>query len=203
MENRDIEQEIINAARETFIHCGYTDASMTEIAERVGINRPTLHYYFRTKEKLFNAVFGGIIKESIEKIRYMLHSDRPFLERLDTIIDSYYEHFKANPDLPMFFLKEIQRNPAGFIGEVNHAEIRNLLMEVMTLYEREIKEKKINDVSFDLVLPSFYMLLITPFIGERLMENPVFNVSFDADDYLQRWKANMLQYFSLLLGIEN
>ena len=201
MENRNLEQDIIKVARDVFIHNGYTETSMTDIAEKTGINRPTLHYYFRTKDKLFDAVFGDIIKESMELIRYMLHSDLPFIERLETIIDSYFAHFKNNPDLPMFFLKEIQREPIGFLNEINQPGIRNLLVEVMTLYEKEIRESKIKEVPFDIALPSFYMLLITPFIGERLMETPVFNDTFNMENYLKRWKEYMLKHYSLMLGI--
>ena len=202
MENKDLENEIINVARETFIQNGYTDASMSDIAARLGINRPTLHYYFRTKDKLFNAVFGDIIKESIELIKNILRSDLPFLERLDKIIDCYYAHFIKNPDLPIFFLKEIHRNPIGFIKEIKQPEVAQLLMEMMALYNNEIKEHKINDISFDLTLPSFYMLLITPFIGQRLMETPVFNDTFNMENYLKRWKEYMLEHYSLMLGIK-
>ena len=201
MENRDLENEIINVARETFIQCGYTEASMSDIATKLGINRPTLHYYFRTKEKLFDSVFGDIIKESIELIQDMHKSGLSFLEQLDAIIDSYYAHFTKNPDLPMFFLKEMHRNPKGFIEEINQPEIRDLLMEEMALYENLIKEKKIKNVPFDLTLPSFYMLLITPFIGQRLMQTPIFNSAFNMEDYLKRWKEYMLKHFSLILGI--
>ena len=201
MEKRDLEQEIINAARETFIHCGYTDASMTDIAKTVGINRPTLHYYFRTKDKLFNAVFGDIIKESIDQIRYIFHPDIPLLERLDYIIDSYYKHFKLHPDLPMFFLKEIQRNPTAFVSEIHQPEVSALLLEVMGLYHKEIEMKQIQNVPFELSMPAFYMLLITPFIGQRLMETPIFGVEFDLDKYLLKWKKYMLDHFDKMLVI--
>ena len=101
----------------------------------------------------------------------------------------------------MFFLKEIQREPTGFLNEVNQPGIRNLLLEVMELYNKEIREGKLRDLPFDIALPSVYMLLITPFIGERLMETPVFNATFNMENYLKRWKEYMLQHFSLMLGI--
>lgn len=51
--NEDLEKKIIEAAKELFIENGFAETSMSDIAAKVGINRPALHYYFRTKDKMF------------------------------------------------------------------------------------------------------------------------------------------------------
>ena len=58
-EHSDLEQQIIKTAQQLFIEKGFVETSMSDIAATVGINRPTLHYYFRTKDKMFKAVFGS------------------------------------------------------------------------------------------------------------------------------------------------
>lgn len=50
--NEDLEKKIIEAAKELFIENGFAETSMSDIAAKVGINRPALHYYFRTKDKM-------------------------------------------------------------------------------------------------------------------------------------------------------
>ena len=60
-ENNHLEQRIIETAQQLFIEKGFTETSMSDIAHTVGINRTTLHYYFRTKDKMFQAVFNKII----------------------------------------------------------------------------------------------------------------------------------------------
>ena len=60
-EHSDLEQQIIKTAQQLFIEKGFVETSMSDIAATVGINRPTLHYYFRTKDKMFKAVFGSIV----------------------------------------------------------------------------------------------------------------------------------------------
>ena len=65
----DTEARIIDAARELFIEKGYAATSMSDIAARAGMNRPALHYYFRTKERMFRAVFGGIVDEIVPRIQ--------------------------------------------------------------------------------------------------------------------------------------
>lgn len=56
-QTENIESRIIEAAKQEFIKKGFEQTSMSDIAAVVGINRPTLHYYFRTKDKMFQAVF--------------------------------------------------------------------------------------------------------------------------------------------------
>ena len=55
-QTENIESRIIEAAKQEFIKKGFEQTSMSDIAAVVGINRPTLHYYFRTKDKMFQAV---------------------------------------------------------------------------------------------------------------------------------------------------
>ena len=61
-EHSDLEQQIIKTAQQLFIEKGFVETSMSDIAATVGINRPTLHYYFRTKDKMFKAVNTGYSK---------------------------------------------------------------------------------------------------------------------------------------------
>ena len=53
-ETIDTEQRILDAAREVFSKSGLKGARMVEIAEKAGINRAMLNYYFRTKQKLYD-----------------------------------------------------------------------------------------------------------------------------------------------------
>ena len=65
---------------------------MSDIAARVGINRPTLHYYYRTKDKMFQAVFLSIIQSFIPKIQDVFVDDnKPFSEKIRIVVDTYLE----------------------------------------------------------------------------------------------------------------
>ena len=68
-EHSDLEQQIIKTAQQLFIEKGFVETSMSDIAATVGINRPTLHYYFRTKDKMFKAGFGSIVMSLMPKIK--------------------------------------------------------------------------------------------------------------------------------------
>lgn len=69
-------EEILDAAERLFARCGFDGASMREIAQSAGVAQALLHYHFRTKEGLFEAMFARR-SGAINRIR---------LARLDAMI---------------------------------------------------------------------------------------------------------------------
>lgn len=67
--SENLETKIIEIAKQQFIENGFVETSMSDIAAKVGINRPGLHYYFRTKDRMFQAVFGDIVQSYYLKYR--------------------------------------------------------------------------------------------------------------------------------------
>lgn len=118
----ETEKIIIKAAHEVFIEKGLQGARMQVIADRAGINKALLHYYFRSKDKLFDAVFQGIISELIPEFSKLLNKEMPVDELIKTFIEFYNNFFLENPFLPQFFFHEIWQHPdklADFIKSQN------------------------------------------------------------------------------------
>ena len=87
--NDNLEQKIIDTAREIFIEKGFTDTSMSEIAAKVGMNRPGIHYYFRTKDRMFQAVFGNIVLSFIPQIKDIIQNKEKLIsQRIREIVDA-------------------------------------------------------------------------------------------------------------------
>ena len=61
------EEKVLEAAKEVFMKYGLYGARMQDIADTAGINKALLHYYFRSKEKLFDAVFDGALENTLRK----------------------------------------------------------------------------------------------------------------------------------------
>ena len=197
-----IETKIIKKAQKLFIQKGFAETSMSDIAEALKINRPTLYYYFRTKEKLFDQVFGTIIHKSIEQINLILSEEIPLSERLSKIIDSYFDHFTKFPDLPMFVFREIQRNPAGLIKETYESKIQELFKGVYELYTTYVKDKQLEGVSFTSFLMSFYSLLVSPFVFRKLLSSPYLTKDFNFTAHLKEWKNVMMLQLTSLLNLQ-
>ncbi|WP_346856087.1 helix-turn-helix domain-containing protein [uncultured Draconibacterium sp.] len=55
-----MENKILNAAYNIFTHKGYHATTMDEIAHLAGVNKASLFYYFRSKNKLYTIVFEEV-----------------------------------------------------------------------------------------------------------------------------------------------
>ena len=100
------EEKILNAAQSVFIQKGMDGARMQEIADEAGINKALLHYYFRTKQKLFEAILKKVFSNILPNLMDMVHSDLPIEEKLGIFIENYIDLLMENPYLPNFILKE-------------------------------------------------------------------------------------------------
>lgn len=106
------EKIILEAARKVFIQKGLDGARMQEIADEANINKALLHYYFRSKEKLFEIIFSKEISLLFPTISGAIVSDElSFENKVRLIVNGYINLFLKNPFLPLFILREISRDP--------------------------------------------------------------------------------------------
>ena len=108
----DTEVRILQAAEKEFLEKGYAGAKTTDIAAAAGVTHAMLHYYFRTKDKLFDK----IVSEKIDKLVEILlgafgNPELPLKERLSEGISRHFEFLVANPGLPRFIINELAMHP--------------------------------------------------------------------------------------------
>ena len=144
--NENLEDRIVDVAKDVFLENGFEMTSMSDIAAKVGINRPTLHYYFRTKERMFRAVLAPIFETFMPKVQTILAGDIPFIERLEKILDEYLIIFSENPFLPRFVLSEIQRNPDNLILMIHRFGIERMLQQLSEILDKEMDTGKIKRI---------------------------------------------------------
>jgi AcrR family transcriptional regulator len=112
------EEKIMEAAKNVFVAKGMECARMQEIADEAGINKALLHYYFRSKERLFESIFSGIIKMAFPKIMGILQSDAEIITKIELVIDAYIDLLIKHPFIPGFVMKELNRDPSGLFKMV-------------------------------------------------------------------------------------
>ncbi|MDR0567424.1 MAG: TetR/AcrR family transcriptional regulator [Prevotellaceae bacterium] len=105
------EQAILKAAEEVFLSKGFIMAKTADIAKLAGVNQALLHYYFRTKENLFEAVFAQKIKHLMSIIYDVLGSDIPLMEKIKVQVETQFDFLLSNPKLPFVVISEIARVP--------------------------------------------------------------------------------------------
>lgn len=103
------EERILAAAEEEFLSRGYAGAKMMSIAERAGVTHPMLHYYFRSKDKLFRHVYDEKIRQLGESLFVIFQrTDLPFRERVVCCVSQHFDFIARNPRLPAFVIHEMQ-----------------------------------------------------------------------------------------------
>jgi len=194
------ESKILDAAKNVFLRKGMDGARMQEIADEAGINKSLLHYYFRSKEKLFEAVFQSVIQNFFSKINTVIDSNVPFEEKISFFVDTYFKFFKENPYLPNFILNELSKNPNS--DSVEKYLKRNinvkLVMDIFNSETRLMQSKNIDPIQF---LVSLLSLCIFPFIAKPIFSELIFeNDSEKFDHFLEERKKHIVQFITAAIN---
>ena len=193
-----MEQKIIEAAKATFLKKGFKDTNMSDIAAEVGLTRPAMHYYFRTKERLFQAVFGDILISFLPKVSGIITSDVPLEEKIGSIADAYLAILKENPQLPMFLMKEAMRDFEGFVQMALGINISQAGNNVFSAIESEMEAGKIKKVPIIEIFYTFYGLVAMPFLTMPIASH-IFGQA-QIDELLnERWRTHVVRHMMILL----
>ena len=85
---------------------GRDGARMQAIADEAEINKAMLHYYFRSKNKLYEATFDHIVHKFFERTAARLAAAASFDDALRAFIDSYVELGRKRPEVVRLLLIE-------------------------------------------------------------------------------------------------
>lgn len=106
------ELQILSAAETEFLTKGYDGARTTSIAKAAGVTHAMLHYYFRTKEQLFERIVNDKFKLMAESMLCIFGApSQPLIERIRNGICTHFDFIAANPLLPRFVINEIITDP--------------------------------------------------------------------------------------------
>lgn len=165
----ETEINILNTARRAFVQKGFQGARMQDIADEAGINKAMLHYYFRSKEKLYREIVVDIMDELLPRFAQVMGSEGSFAERVDRLVDAYIHELSANPDVPFFLMSELSQKQEGFVRELKKRsaffpQIQSFLAQMQT----EMAEGKIRQVSPIQLLLSIMGMTIFPFMAKPI-----------------------------------
>lgn len=106
-EKAETEERIFRAALDVFAMKGKDGARMQEIADLAGINKAMLHYYFRSKEKLYEAVFEYVFNRfSVREIQATLEDAKNYRETLRAFINGFIEIHQNDPAVMRLMVNE-------------------------------------------------------------------------------------------------
>ena len=105
------ESTILNAAKGIFQRKGMAAARMQEIADEAGINKAMLHYYYRSKQLLFEAVFKSAFSTLAPQLNEIINADNSLFDKIRNFTQNYISFIVKHPYLPNFIIQELNRNP--------------------------------------------------------------------------------------------
>ena len=167
--DQNTEQRILAAAKQAFMEKGLAGARMQDIADKAGINKALLHYYFRSKDKLFEVIFMEAAAEFLPRISALMFSDQPLFEKIEGFVNEYIGMILKNPYLPLFILNEMNRQPQPFIKKLWGAK-RPPVERLAEQIEQEVKRGNIKPIHPAHFMMNMVAMCMFPFIARPMVQ---------------------------------
>lgn len=185
---------ILNAAKDVFEEKGLAGARMQEIADKAGINKSLLHYYYRSKEKLFQSVFqivfGRILKEFID----FFNSEDTVENKIRFFFKMHISILQRNPNIPIFVINEINQNPERIVNLMKGLEIEKIYSKLFSQIREGIEKGVYRDVDPKQVLVSVIAMSVFP-VAARGMIKGLFGMDKKQfDEFLERRKTEAAEF---------
>ena len=178
MEEQDkkSEEKILDAARDVFIEKGFDGARMEEISKKAGINKALLHYYYRTKEKLFDSIFDLVMGDFFRDTIAKMSSDAPFFEKIEYFVNAYLTIIMKNPHIPGFIINELNRNPQRLVSIFEKTPIvkNNAFSKFAKTIQEEVEKGTIEPIEPEQLIVNIIGLCIFPIIAKPILTGIIF-----------------------------
>ncbi len=202
-ETIDMENLIIEAAKTVFVRKGYKATTMSDVAAEVGIGRTALHYYFRTKDILFDAIFDKLLSSLLPNLDKVMDEESTILEKLPSIVDLYLGIVRQNPLFPNFVVSELNRDPEHLVNTLKKTPNRvQPLLRLCQQMEEEMQCGLLRKMPLVDFFTTFASLVVFPFLAKNAMLKVFLNEDErEFDDYLNRRRNTMIEVLTDLMSV--
>ena len=172
----DTEQRILDAAHTVFVRTGTAGARTQEIAKEAGVNSALLHYYFRSKGRLAEAVFHRAAAQLMPAVVGVLVSDRSLPDKVRAIVEIELDRLSRTPYLPAYIISELAHHPeriaqlvSALTGAQPEALGRKLLRIVGEQINEEVRAGRMRPISPEQFMVNLLSLCIFPFAARPMI----------------------------------
>ncbi len=186
MGEADTEDRILDAALSVFSKKGKDGARMQEIADEAGINKALLHYYFRSKDRLYEAVFRNVFTQFTLQHAQSVREAPTFAETLKSFIDGFIESIRQKPDIVRLMVNE---NLAGgntlgrLITEKTHESAPPSILKLKlteAVESREIRAVNVEHTLLTILSCCLFFFIWAPTIRIKVPDSKRWDTFVDA-----------------------
>ena len=186
------EEKIMEAAKTVFHKKGFDGARMQEIADEAGINKALLHYYYRSKENLFDAVFKEAFGELFRKIFSVIGSNMTLQEKIGYIFSDYIGFMQENPYIPSFILNEISHNPDRITGLFKSSGVNPA--DIFKKIGKSLEDEGIKEIDPRQFVLNIISLSIFPMIAKPLLKSILNLTEEEFNEFIETRKKDLPEF---------
>jgi len=190
------EAAILNAAKSIFQRKGMDGARMQEIANEAGINKALLHYYYRSKQLLFEAVFKNAFKLLAPQLNKVLNSDDSLNDKIKNFTKNYISFTIKHPYLPNFIINELNRNPE-FVQKLTSEKHFPTITKFKQQVTENVENGIIKPIKAEQLLIHILALNIFPFIASPLLKG---FLTVNNEEYKQLMEERTTEVSSFIIN---
>lgn len=207
MDNSDklsTQERIKEAARRIFIKRGMAGTRMQEIADAAGINKAMLHYYFRSKEQLFQLIFAEALQKMFPHIESELSKEQPIREKLSAFIRAYIGQIRKHPFVPLFIIHELSKDRESLLQKIQklqsqesgyspHRVLDDLIRQLRKAQQRgELPAYPIEHLWINIIALCVFPFLARPILQHLMQMN---------DEQFERFLDQRMEMVNLFLDM--
>jgi len=188
-------EQILAAASRHFAERGYDGTSLNDIADDVGIRRPSLLHHFASKDVLYQHVILRAFTDFVERVELAVEGNREGWKQLEHVLEASFEFFVENPEFVRLIRREqIDGTPGINLGGVLQPYFRR----ACNFFEREMDAGRFRRQDPEQLILTGYGALLSyfsdaPFLVELLEEDPL------GPKVLKRRLEHVLSFFRAAL----
>jgi TetR/AcrR family transcriptional regulator len=202
VQDEDTEQRILDAAHRVFIRRGTAGARMQEIADEAGVNKALLHYYFRSKSRLADAVFQRIARGIFAQLAEAAGSELDLDDKVRRIVDIYLDQLSRTPYVPGYVIGEMNQHPdraLQFLDAVRATQgpsgVPAFLATIALQIQERVRAGTMRPISPRQFIASLVSLCVFPFAA-RPMLGAILGLDDRAfTDFIAERKAGLADFF--------